>query len=75
MKAASLKLIKTELDLLHPEKVKDLCLQLIKFKKENKELLSYLLYFSAPKQTKTREARVENCIPQILNGKGLNDLD
>jgi len=36
---------------------------------------AYLLYFSAPKQTKTREARVENCIPQILNGKGLNDLD
>lgn len=34
---------------------------------------AYLLHFSAPKQSKTREARVENCIPQILNGKGLND--
>ena len=34
----------------------------------------YLLYFSAPKQSKTREARVEKCIPSILNGKGLNDL-
>lgn len=33
----------------------------------------YLLYFAAPKQTKTREARVEKCIPQILEGKGLND--
>ena len=33
----------------------------------------YLLYFSAPKQSKTREARVEKSIPQILNGKGLND--
>src|SRR6266436_9590125 len=33
----------------------------------------YLLYFSVPKQSKTRVARVENCIPQILNGKGLND--
>jgi len=33
----------------------------------------YLLYFSAPKQSKTREARVEKYIPQILNGKGLDD--
>jgi uncharacterized protein YdeI (YjbR/CyaY-like superfamily) len=33
----------------------------------------YLLYFSAPKQSKTREARVEKCIPAILNGKGLDD--
>jgi uncharacterized protein YdeI (YjbR/CyaY-like superfamily) len=34
---------------------------------------AYLLYFSAPKQSKTRESRVENCMQQILNGKGLND--
>jgi uncharacterized protein YdeI (YjbR/CyaY-like superfamily) len=34
---------------------------------------AYNLYFSAPKQSKTREARIEKCIPQILNGKGLND--
>ena len=34
---------------------------------------AYLLYFSAPKQSKTREARVEKCLLQILNGKGLND--
>ncbi len=33
----------------------------------------YLLHFSQPKQSKTREARVEKCIPQILEGKGLND--
>jgi uncharacterized protein YdeI (YjbR/CyaY-like superfamily) len=33
----------------------------------------YLLYFSAPKQTKTREARIEKCIQQILDGKGLED--
>ncbi len=33
----------------------------------------YILYFSDPKQVKTRESRVEKCIPQILNGKGLND--
>jgi uncharacterized protein YdeI (YjbR/CyaY-like superfamily) len=34
---------------------------------------AYLLYFSAPKQSKTRELRVEKCMQQILNGKGLND--
>lgn len=33
----------------------------------------YIFYFSQPKQSKTREARIEKCIPQILNGKGLND--
>ena len=34
---------------------------------------AYILYFSAPKQSKTRESRVEKCRQQILNGKGLND--
>jgi uncharacterized protein YdeI (YjbR/CyaY-like superfamily) len=34
---------------------------------------AYLLHFSQPKQAKTREARVEKCLPQILNGKGLNE--
>ena len=33
----------------------------------------YILYFSGAKQSKTREVRVEKCMPQILNGKGLND--
>jgi uncharacterized protein YdeI (YjbR/CyaY-like superfamily) len=33
----------------------------------------YLLHFSAPKQSKTRESRVEKCIPMILSGRGLND--
>jgi uncharacterized protein YdeI (YjbR/CyaY-like superfamily) len=34
---------------------------------------AYILYFSAPKQSKTRASRVEKCILQILEGKGLND--
>ena len=33
----------------------------------------YLLYFSAPKQTTTKFARIEKLIPDILKGKGLND--
>jgi uncharacterized protein YdeI (YjbR/CyaY-like superfamily) len=34
---------------------------------------AYIFYFSQPKQSKTRESRVEKCMPQILKGKGLND--
>jgi uncharacterized protein YdeI (YjbR/CyaY-like superfamily) len=33
----------------------------------------YIFYFSQPKQPKTREARVEKCMQQILKGRGLND--
>jgi len=33
----------------------------------------YLLYFSAPKQSKTRETRIEKYLQQILDGKGLED--
>jgi uncharacterized protein YdeI (YjbR/CyaY-like superfamily) len=34
---------------------------------------AYILYFSAPKQSKTRGSRVEKYMPQILVGKGLDD--
>ncbi|MFE0507673.1 YdeI/OmpD-associated family protein [Peribacillus butanolivorans] len=34
---------------------------------------AYIRYFSEPKQSKTRVSRVEKCMQQILNGKGLND--
>ena len=34
---------------------------------------AYLFYFSQPKQSKTRETRIEKNIPQILAGKGLGD--
>ncbi|RAJ28312.1 YdeI/OmpD-associated family protein [Pedobacter cryoconitis] len=34
---------------------------------------AYYLYFSTAKQAKTREARMEKYIPQILSGKGLDD--
>ncbi|OHT44094.1 YdeI/OmpD-associated family protein [Flavobacterium tructae] len=34
---------------------------------------AYLLYFSSPKQSKTRASRVENMTDQILQGKGLKD--
>jgi uncharacterized protein YdeI (YjbR/CyaY-like superfamily) len=34
---------------------------------------AYLIYFSQPKQSKTRVSRVEKYVQQILNGKGLDD--
>jgi uncharacterized protein YdeI (YjbR/CyaY-like superfamily) len=34
---------------------------------------AYLLFFSTPKQSTTRQARVEKYMPHILAGKGLND--
>jgi len=34
---------------------------------------SYLYHFAAAKQAKTRQARIEKYLPQILAGKGLND--
>jgi uncharacterized protein YdeI (YjbR/CyaY-like superfamily) len=34
---------------------------------------AYLFYFSAAKQSQTRQSRVEKCMQRILNGKGLND--
>ena len=33
----------------------------------------YILYFSGAKQSKTRESRIEKCVPQILKGKGWGD--
>lgn len=46
MKTASLKEIKKELETLHPSLLLNICVQLIKYKKENKELMSYLLFES-----------------------------
>ena len=34
---------------------------------------AYIFYFSQPKQSKTRESRVEKSMQRILEGKGLND--
>lgn len=33
----------------------------------------YLLHFSQPKQSKTRESRIEKCMPLIFDGKGWNE--
>ena len=35
---------------------------------------AYLFHFSQPKQSATRESRIEKSMEKIFNGKGLNDL-
>ncbi len=44
MKTASLNKLKSELIKLSPDQVMGLCMRLAKYKKENKELLTYLLF-------------------------------
>ena len=34
---------------------------------------AYIIHFSQPKQSQTRETRIENCTPKILKGEGIND--
>lgn len=50
MKAASLNEIKKELKTLDPDALQELCMRLAKYKKENKELLTYLLYEAGNEQ-------------------------
>jgi len=47
MKAVSLKELKDELTNFTPSELRELCLRLARFKKENKELLTYLLFESS----------------------------
>lgn len=50
MKAATLSQLKKELSFRSPEELLELCLRLSKFKKENKELLTYLLFESVDEE-------------------------
>ena len=55
MKAASLKELKQELNAISHTELQELCLRLSRFKKENKELLTYLLF-----ETSNEEAYIES---------------
>ena len=50
MKAASVKELKTALTQCSPNQLVDICLRLARFKKENKELLTYLLFEAADEE-------------------------
>jgi uncharacterized protein YdeI (YjbR/CyaY-like superfamily) len=71
------KLKKTS-DLKIPEELQVLLDEFPDFKKAFEALTpgrqrAYIYHFSAPKRSKTREARVRKCMPHILKGKGLLD--
>jgi hypothetical protein len=65
MKTASVKEIKDELKLKSNNDLIELCLRLSKFKKENKELLTYLLYESDNEELYIKEIKVE--IKELFN--------
>jgi hypothetical protein len=60
MKARTLSIVKKELESLEPGEVVDLCVRLAKYRKDNKELLSYLLFDSHDE-----EAFIENIKKEI----------
>ena len=57
MKAATLKELKIELSTLFPAQVLDICMHLAKYKKENKELLTYLLFEASDEQNYIQEVK------------------
>lgn len=59
MKSASVKELKTELQDRSPKEVMELCLRLSRFKKENKELLTYLLFESSDEQMYVESVKEE----------------
>lgn len=59
MKTATINELKQELILVPPAKVQELCLRLAKFKKENKELLTYLLFEAQDEQGYTGSVKQE----------------
>lgn len=65
MKAATVNEIKKELKTLTSEKLQELCMRLIKYKKENKELFTYLLYEADNEQSYI--AAVKEDIDELFN--------
>jgi hypothetical protein len=50
MKPVTIKELKNELSFRSPKELRELCLRLAKFKKENKQLLTYLLFESSDEE-------------------------
>ena len=72
MKTASLKEIKTELYRLHPARIQELCIQMAKYKKENKELLTYLLFDAYDEKAYIEEVKslMDEQFKEIRKGNG-----
>jgi hypothetical protein len=72
MKAATIHEIKQELSLLKPSQIAELCLRLGRFKKENKELLTYLLFEANDEQGYINSIRNE--IDELFDTINLSHL-
>jgi len=59
MKAASLSELKQELTTLTPKQLLDICMRLAKHKKENKELITYLLFEASDEETFIKNIKTE----------------
>ena len=59
MKSATVRELKTELQAKSPQAILELCLRLSRFKKENKELLTYLLFESFDEQSYIESVKEE----------------
>lgn len=59
IETASVASIKKELQTLPPKVLKELCLRLVKYKKENKELLSYLLFEAQDEENFVEQVKEE----------------
>ena len=73
MNSAGLSEIKKELQLLSPQKLMDLCISVAKYKKDNKEFLSYLLFESHDKQEflKSVKEEVDGLFGELNRGMNL----
>jgi hypothetical protein len=59
MKAVTIKELKQELENIPPKELRELCLRLSRFKKENKELLTYLLFESSDEKSYIESVKSE----------------
>jgi len=59
MKAATIHELQKELNVLEPKQLKELCVRLAKYKKDNKELLSYLLFEAHDEKTYIKNIKAE----------------
>lgn len=73
MKAATVHELKSELAHLQQKKLVDLCIRLAKYKKENKELLDYLLFEAHDEKQYIRnvQTELENQFAEIPKGQNL----
>ncbi len=59
MKTASIHELQKELNVLEPKQLKELCVRLAKYKKDNKELISYLLFEASDEKTYIKNIKEE----------------